>query len=66
MSNQEAPMDYKTRERCWKLRVRSKRGEMLPFEDVAFLEACFKTYPQEYSAMSDGVFKESAPFGART
>lgn len=59
------PMPYADHARCMDLRVRSKRGEYMSPENLAFLESCWKRWPEEYSEMSRAVFVESAPFGAR-
>lgn len=58
-------MPPETRSRLFKLRCRSKRGEYLPPEEVAFLDDCWKRWPVEYSALGSEVFRETAPFGSQ-
>jgi hypothetical protein len=58
-------MPDETRERCRKLRMRSKRGEFISPEDFKFLESCWQRWPEEYKAMQREVFVDTAPFGSQ-
>lgn len=59
------PITAEARERLFKLRCRSKRGEYLSPEDMAFLENCYKRWPKVYRDISDAVHRETAPFGSQ-
>ena len=57
-------MPPETKQRCFDLRCRSKRGEKLSRKDSQFLQKCFDKYPEEYGAMDREVFDATKPFGA--
>lgn len=52
-------------ERCITLRVKSKQGQRLHPEDVAFISKFFDEFPDWYRATERRVHNESAPFGSR-
>lgn len=56
------PVDI--RERCFKLRCKSKRGERMHEDENAFLVDCWHRWPKEYAEMSESVFEATKPFGS--
>ncbi len=57
-------MNAPDRRRCIDLRCRSKWGQYLHPDDVAFLERMWKQHPTEYHEIGLIAFEETKPFGA--
>jgi hypothetical protein len=58
-------MPADVRDRCLKLRMRSKRGEWISPQELNFLESCWQQWPEDYKAIGREAFIETAPFGSR-
>lgn len=51
-------------ERVFKIRCKSKRGELFSEDERKFLIVAYNENPDRYSAMDDRIFEETAPFGS--
>lgn len=52
------PMDYGTKRRLRPLLEASKRGRYIADSDLAFIEKCFKKWPEEYKTLREEVVDE--------
>lgn len=59
------PMPKQIREKLFKLRCRSKRGDNITPDEFAWLQVCYTQWPDEYKSLDEPVSKEARPFGAR-
>lgn len=50
--------------RVFKIRCRSKRGELISVDEHKLLSVAYKKDPKRYTAMNDRIFEETAPFGS--
>ncbi len=50
--------------RVYKIRIRSKRGEQIPPEELELCMAAMKEDRRRYKKLSDDVFDATVPFGS--
>jgi len=56
---------YEDKQKLFKLRCRSKRGDHISAEELEWCRLMLKKYPEHYRSIEKDVYEATKPYGAR-